>query len=572
MRIGHQLGYLVAACTLGGLGVATTLWNYAANLGEASVAAQTTELRLEVDHMRLHSLALHLETTLDQAINSGSKYLGTVARGQADALQGSIQTLHEKSKDKRTREILAAMPASIDRLMANLERIIDSGPEPQELVDDRSVDAIDDEMIHIHGELEELIAIGESDLDKHIIAERAARLALESTAIVASVLYIGLIFAVWRWSVKSTIRPILHLANSAQRASEGGAKFQVREQGPEEVRVLVRSLHTFASGLETANGTLEEKVVSRTAELKEVNDRLEKDLSLREQLETELTHAHKLEAIGQLAAGIAHEINTPIQFVSDNIHFLEGGFEGVSDYLAAIETLLAQLHSGESTAESLKEIDALQETADLEFVLEETPSAIKQSLEGINRVATIVRAMKTFSHESRSTLVATDLNASVQNTALVARSEWKYVADLELALDVDLPAVTCDPGQINQAVLNLIVNAAHAIGEANARTPDRKGTITLGTRRAQEDIEIFVRDTGTGIPEDVRPKIFTPFYTTKEVGKGTGQGLAIVYNVIVKGHGGAVSFETGEGEGTTFVIRLPLASSRVGLPAVVEAA
>jgi signal transduction histidine kinase len=191
----------------------------------------------------------------------------------------------------------------------------------------------------------------------------------------------------------------------------------------------------------------------------------------------------------------------------------------------------------------------------------EVPQAIQQSLQGIGRVTTIVRAMKEFSHPGSEEKSDTDLNRAIETTITVARNEWKYVAEVVTDFDPALPLVRCLPGEINQVILNLIVNAAHAIADVVENNGKSKGTITIRTRSQGDRVEIRVSDTGTGIPETIRAKIFDPFFTTKGVGKGTGQGLAIAHSVIVDKHGGTISCETEVGKGTTFVIRLPLLSS-----------
>jgi signal transduction histidine kinase len=209
-----------------------------------------------------------------------------------------------------------------------------------------------------------------------------------------------------------------------------------------------------------------------------------------------------------------------------------------------------------SEAKSLSEWVEGKDTA---YLLEEVPKALQQSKEGVRRVATIIQAMKVFSHpgtEGRSTI---DLNQALENTLLVARNEWKYVAELETELAPDLPMVECFPGEINQVFLNLVVNAAQAIQDVVGSSGD-KGTIHIQTRAEEGWVEIRVRDTGPGIPEPIREKIFLPFFTTKAVGKGTGQGLSIVHSVITK-HGGSVSFETELNHGTTFLVRLPIRST-----------
>jgi signal transduction histidine kinase len=175
----------------------------------------------------------------------------------------------------------------------------------------------------------------------------------------------------------------------------------------------------------------------------------------------------------------------------------------------------------------------------------------------VERVATIVKAMKEFSHPGSAEMKAVDLNHAIESTLTISRNEWKYVADTATEFDPHLPVVRCLPGEFNQVILNLVVNAAHAISDVKTRGR-QKGRIIVTTRRDGDWAEIRVRDTGTGIPEAVRGRIFTPFFTTKEVGRGTGQGLAIAHTVVVKKHGGTLDFETEEGKGTTFIIRLPI--------------
>jgi signal transduction histidine kinase len=198
---------------------------------------------------------------------------------------------------------------------------------------------------------------------------------------------------------------------------------------------------------------------------------------------------------------------------------------------------------------------------------EEIPKALNQSLDGTNRISKIVRAMKDFSHPGAEGKKPIDLNRAIESTTTVARNEWKYVANVITDLDSTMPLVPCLPGEINQVILNLVINAAHAIGDAIGPEVGQKGTITISTRKEGEWMEMRIADTGTGIPEAARTKIFDPFFTTKEVGKGTGQGLAIAHDVIVNKHGGTLTYETTPGKGTTFMIRLPLE----GIPVCKEA-
>ncbi len=282
------------------------------------------------------------------------------------------------------------------------------------------------------------------------------------------------------------------------------------------------------------------------------------DITERKRMETQLLQFQKLESIGQLAAGIAHEINTPMQYVGDNTRFVKDSFAAILRVLKSHEELLAAAKNHALTPELLARSAALREEGDLEYLCEQIPSALDETLEGVERVSRIVRAMKEFSHPGGKEKTPADLNRAIESTVTVAHNEWKYVADMKLDLAPDLPPVPCFVGEFNQCILNLVVNAAHAISDVVKKNPGTKGQITVQTRRDGEQVEVRVADTGTGIPETARAKIFEPFFTTKDVGKGTGQGLAIIYGSIVKRHGGTVTFETETGRGTTFIIRLPI--------------
>ena len=278
----------------------------------------------------------------------------------------------------------------------------------------------------------------------------------------------------------------------------------------------------------------------------------------RRSLEEQLRQAQKLEAIGQLAAGIAHEINTPTQYVGDNTKFLKDSWQGIALLLQLAQAIRKEAASGGVSRELLDKFDKAVSDADLEYLLREVPSALDQSLDGVQRVAKIVKAMKDFSHPGSQEMRATDLNKAIESTVAVARHEWKYVADVVTDLQKDLPLVPCLIGEFNQVMLNLIVNAAHAIADAAKEGLREKGTITIRTYRRGDWAEIAVEDTGIGIPGEFRSRIFEPFFTTKAVGQGTGQGLTLAHSVIVKRHQGQIWFETEVGRGTTFFVRLPL--------------
>jgi PAS domain S-box-containing protein len=280
-----------------------------------------------------------------------------------------------------------------------------------------------------------------------------------------------------------------------------------------------------------------------------------RDIGAFKQAQRDALQASKLASVGQLAAGIAHEINTPIQYIGDNLRFLSSAFQSITGLLKRSEQLLGDLE-GEGAEQARAALARAWDLADADYLMENIPEATRQSLEGAGQVARIVLAMKEFSHPGERAKAEVDLNRSVENTVAVSRNEWKQWATLETKLDEALPRVNCLAGEINQVLLNLVVNAAHAIEEAKC---GGQGKIRIATRRADEEhIEIIVEDNGIGMTEAVMEQIFDPFFTTKRIGKGTGQGLAICRDVIVNKHGGRISVDSTPGAGSRFSVILPI--------------
>ncbi len=293
------------------------------------------------------------------------------------------------------------------------------------------------------------------------------------------------------------------------------------------------------------------------ASLQEALATLEASEAARARAETELRLAQKLEAVGRLAAGVAHEINTPVQYVTDSVSFLRQAAADATVAVSELRALRAAVTSGEpaeALAQAAHDAAVAEEEADLEYLAENVPRAFDRALDGLSRVAEIVRSMKELAHPDAKEMTWFDLNHAVSNTLSLVGNEYKYVAELDLDLG-DVPRVLGHPGELNQVLINLVVNAAQAIEE---RVPQKgRGRITVRTHTGGGSVELSVTDTGGGIPAEVREQIFTPFFTTKQVGRGTGQGLAISRTVVER-HGGSITFESTPGEGTTFRIRLPL--------------
>jgi PAS domain S-box-containing protein len=281
------------------------------------------------------------------------------------------------------------------------------------------------------------------------------------------------------------------------------------------------------------------------------------DITEKRQLELEMHQAQKLQSIGQLAAGIAHEINTPIQYVGDNVRFLHAAFEDVAEIIDHQNVVVEQARTINSVKQHIDQLESKIDELDLTYLQEEIPKSIQQTLDGIERVATIVRAMKEFSHPGSEEKTLTDINKAIESTVTVARNVWKYHAEVTLNLDPALPLIHCIPGPVNEVLLNIIVNAAHAIADKVGESGEL-GTIEITTETHSDWSVIRIKDSGSGIPESAQQHVFEPFFTTKQVGKGTGQGLSISHKIIVEQHNGQLNFETEPGIGTTFTIKLPI--------------
>lgn len=300
---------------------------------------------------------------------------------------------------------------------------------------------------------------------------------------------------------------------------------------------------------------LERSIDLASAELFERNAQLERDLEAIKRLELGLFQAEKLRAVGQLAAGIAHEINTPIQYVGDSVHFLKSAFSDFAQLGERVREICEALERGDTTTELLVALQSAAADVELDYLLCELPKAFEQTLDGIRRVAHIVAAMKEFGRVDQPDKVLTDLGRCLSNTLTVAHNELKYSADVEVTLE-PVPAVLCHPGELSQVLLNLLVNAAHAIDD-RFHQDGQRGRVHISMQQQANEVVISIADNGCGIPEALKVRIFEPFFTTKPVGKGSGQGLAISRSMMEK-QGGSLSFESRENEGTTFFVRIPL--------------
>lgn len=280
---------------------------------------------------------------------------------------------------------------------------------------------------------------------------------------------------------------------------------------------------------------------------------VKRDVSDLIRIENQLRHAQKMEGIGTLAAGIAHEINTPLQYLSDNMQFIKESFSEISAFVFNVRKIITE---DPVKNEISDKIDSLFKKGSLEFIIDEIPKAIEENLNGVNIVRKIVSAMKNFSHPGLTTMKKSDMNEAVQSTLTITKNVWKYCAEVVMNLKENLPEVTCHIGDVNQVLLNMVTNATDAIKEKYGERSG--GKITVTTDSNERSVYITIEDNGSGIPSESVDKIFQPFYTTKQVGKGTGQGLALSYDIIVNKHKGEIKVESEKGSGTKFTIELPI--------------
>lgn len=277
-----------------------------------------------------------------------------------------------------------------------------------------------------------------------------------------------------------------------------------------------------------------------------------RDLTGQRELESKLAHAQKMETIGGMSAGIAHEINTPNQYIGDNVRFLDTAFGELKTVLEVHRRVSDEAQAGGVSAEAL---DAVREMdpSETEYLLEEIPKSALAALEGVERVERIVHAMRNFAHPGMGSYEDVDLNEVIRNAVTLARNEWKYVSEVQLDLQSSLPTIEGRSGELGQVIVNMVVNAAHAVSER----PVGEGQIRISTRTTSRGIRVEIEDNGKGIPAEVIPRIFEPFFTTKGVGIGTGQGLAIAHSVVVNRQRGDIRVESVPGEGTRFTLHFP---------------
>jgi signal transduction histidine kinase len=468
-----------------------------------------------------------------------------VARDRISAAKDGIRVILEHHQNHYPAKIMQPIQSKLEELektIFNMEQIFAQDNKLSLKIRNKSILNYDSARKNLSADLDFLESKARTSLQESQQAIAKKWLVMEEERstryllfFVASGIYFCLVISLSIMTYKSFASPIRKLEKAAKNSIDHQKPFNLKESGPYEIRSVTKRLQGLIMGLE-------DTVQKRTAALQKSNLQLKEEMKQRQELETQLVHAQKMEAVGQLASGIAHEINSPSQFANDNILFLKGATDG----------FIKRLNNAPDAPGD----------EDIDFFKENAPEAVEQAAEGISRITTIVKSMKNFAYrDAESAKRPNDLNQAIRSTVVVATNEWKYHAELDLRLQENMPMVPCNIGEINQVVLNLIVNGAHAIRDRMEE--GQKGTIIVTTQHYPDAhcVVIAIADNGGGIPANVQTRIFEPFFTTKEVGVGTGQGLAIAHNVIVKSHKGQIWFESKEGIGTTFFIKLPMDQS-----------
>jgi two-component system NtrC family sensor kinase len=360
-----------------------------------------------------------------------------------------------------------------------------------------------------------------------------------------------------QWASQDAVAPDLKAALRAGHTFHHEDEVLRRDGSKFWLGVSVRPIFDAAGRLTHSVAIGADITAKREEVLKkqELQDKLVEEMKERARVVIELQLAQKLESVGRLAAGIAHEINTPIQYVGDGVYFLRSAYDDFNQLLDGWRNAIDALPQNPDYGALRLEVAQLTAKYDLDFLRAEIPKAFERTSDGVTRVTNIVKAMKEFAHPDANEQSPADLNHAIETTLLVASNEYKYFAKIHTEF-AELPAVVCNVGELNQVFLNLIVNAAHAIHDAGRDV--NTGEITVSTAVAADEVVIRIRDNGCGVPAENLSKLYDPFFTTKEVGRGTGQGLAIAHSIVVDKHGGHIGVSSGVGTGTEFTVRLPI--------------
>lgn len=497
------------------------------------------------------------------------------------------------SKDATLTYDLASLESFVNEVMRNPDlryaRVLSEGGDvlasagmptrsPDKFVADQSIDTVDDGVYDAASVIEEggerygsvqigidttQIASTLSDLRQWSYTIAALELGLVALFSFVLGTYLTSQLAVLRRAARSVEEDTLDVAIPVKSMDEVGEVAAAFNRMIDRLKETRQKRDEYERELESLNETLEQKVERRTKQLQDSLDRLEqaktdleRESAERQKVEVEMRQAQKLEAVGNLAAGVAHEINTPVQFIGDSMFFVRDAVQDLQKYGAELRKMALMARDTDESKIINEQLEAVEDELDIEYLTENTPDAIDRALKGVDRVTEIVSAMKAFGTGRSVKREVACINQAIEQTIVVTRHQHRYCAQVSSDLAAGLPLTNCHISDVSQVFLSIVVNAAHAITERYGEGD--QGRIDVISRHEGDDIVVTVTDNGSGMPGEVCEKVFDPFFTTKEVGSGSGQGLAIAYDTVVNGHGGSIGVTSTLNEGTTFVVRIPI--------------
>ena len=537
MRVAHHTAVVVLVCSLGGLGLAGALASGYRDIdGQTRDLGQNSVALRDISH--LETLVAQWFVTVDLVFYQGETYLVSGARDQAANLLTVFEGLRGGALGRHSAPRIDAAAAEIRAIDQLIERAGALGGENR----DSLLSGLTGQVDEHSGGLVEAIEATSSDM-----RERSERLTgdleeqrerLGSMAIALGLAYVGGVFAVWRWASVTVVRPLARLTAASLDGNIADSSIHGEARGPSEVRQLTASIHSYA-----------ERLTASAKKVEAANEELSGTLRELQETQAQLVQTEKMASVGQLAAGVAHEINNPLGFIVSNLNSLGGYVEDIKRALSVADEVIGAVKAGSpEVSAKVEEADRVREEVDLDYVLSDIDSVLTESIEGADRVRKIVADLRDFSHVDSPDVTEADVNELLEKALSVAANELKYKAEVVRDLG-DVPAIPCFGGQLSQVLLNLLVNAAQAIED--------RGTVTVRSGHGGGHVWVEIADTGCGIAEENLSNIFDPFFTTKAVGSGTGLGLHLSFKII-EAHGGRISVDSKVGQGATFRIELPM--------------
>lgn len=539
MRISMQTLAVIGVCMVGAAAVFGVVSSRYQNLAELQQQSELSQLA-QRDNRYLQLMSAQWLTTIDLFFGYQQTYLVAGISTQAEQLIALLEQF-----DTRQSPELATIVASTTGLIAGVGEKINQAAivaDPQSTVWNRQITAVDNttgELIELLDRLDGIVS-RQSELDSSTLS--TATRALQLTLALALAIYLAVIAAAWLWLNKSIVKPLEILARQSAGQQFSSDSIFLIGKAPREIVALSKGLHGFVARLAKAKSQVEAQ-----------KEELEKNIEQLKETRLQLIQSEKLSSIGQLAAGIAHEINNPMSYIKSNLTTLGRYFDAFAEAIALQEKLTqVEPQNQQAATDCLQQLQSLHTQRDFEFLIPDSREILKDSIDGAVRIQGIVKDLYSFAHVNNNGFTQVDLNALVQQAVRILSNQLS--ADIEVRMKLgEVPAITAEGDKLSQVFLNLLVNAAHAI--------DGRGRITLATGSRGDKVWLQVKDSGCGIPEDTLVKIFDPFFTTKEVGEGTGLGLHMVQEIVNR-HSGKIDVQSLPGKGSLFSVILPVQQSR----------